>query len=145
MQDNTQEIKYRDYMSGCISQPLPNAGAISSTTQFFLFFLDLFILLIWWHLTLQNRTCWQLHSEPAPPPNCWSAKVMLSKRSVLHVLLPSHSIKTYAIKNCSVKMRSADQYNHSFSVRSMGGVVKEGLTDGFNNKAQITKVLKVCE
>lgn len=42
-------------------------------------------------------------------------------------------------------MRTADQYNHSFSVRSMRGVVKEGLTDGFNNKAQITEVVKVCE
>lgn len=30
-------------MSVCISQLLPNAGAISSTTQFFLFFLALFI------------------------------------------------------------------------------------------------------
>lgn len=26
-----------------------------------------------------------------------------------------------------------------------GGVVREGLTDGFNNKAQLTEVVKVCE
>lgn len=56
-----------------------------------------------------------------------------------------NSIKTYVIKIHSVKMRTADQYNHSFSVRSMGGVVREGLTDGFNNKAQLTEVVKVCE
>lgn len=42
-------------------------------------------------------------------------------------------------------MRTADQYNHSFVVRSMGGVVTEGLTDGFNNKTQLTEVVKVCE
>lgn len=27
----------------------------------------------------------------------------------------------------------------------MGGVVREGLTDGFSNKAQLTEVVKVCE
>lgn len=42
-------------------------------------------------------------------------------------------------------MRTADQYNHSFLFRSMGGVVREGLTDGFDNKAQFTEVVKVCE
>lgn len=42
-------------------------------------------------------------------------------------------------------MRTADQYNHGFLVTSMGGVVREGLTDGFNNKAQLTEVVKVSE
>lgn len=42
-------------------------------------------------------------------------------------------------------MRTADQYNHSFLVSGMGGVEREGLTDGFNNKAQLTEVVKVCE
>lgn len=27
----------------------------------------------------------------------------------------------------------------------MGGVTREGLTDGFDNKAQLTEVVKVCE
>lgn len=27
----------------------------------------------------------------------------------------------------------------------MRGVVREGLTDGFDNKAQLTEVVKVCE
>lgn len=27
----------------------------------------------------------------------------------------------------------------------MGGVVREGLTDGFDDKAQLTEVVKVCE
>lgn len=108
MQDNTKEIKYKDFMPLCISHPLPNARAISPTMQFFLFFLALFILLICWHLTLQNRICWQPHSVPAPTSNCWSAEVMLSKRSFLQVSLPSHSFKTYAIKiflsKCELKI-----------------------------------------
>lgn len=144
MKDNTQEIKHRDFMSMCISHPLPNAGAISPTTQLFLFFLALFILLICWHLTLWNRTCWQLHSVPPPTPNSWSAKVMLSKRSFLHVLLPSHSFKTHAIKIVPSK-RELQISKISFLLRRMGGVMREGLTDGFDNKAQLTEVVKVCE
>lgn len=42
-------------------------------------------------------------------------------------------------------MRTANQYYHSFLARSMGVVVRVGLTDGFNTKAQLTEVVKVCE
>lgn len=42
-------------------------------------------------------------------------------------------------------MRTANQYNHSFLARSVGVVVREGLTDGFSIQAQLTEVVKVCE
>lgn len=135
-------------MSAHISQPLPNVRAISSTTQFFLLFLALFIYfanMVTPDILEQTLLAALLGASIST--QLLVCKSNAERKNRFYMCGYHHnSIKTYVIKNCSVKMRTADLYNHSFLVRrSMGGAVREGLTDGFNNKEQLTDVVKVCE
>lgn len=132
---NTGQYTRNKIQGLCIGmhfQPLPNARDISLSYLFRHATFPVLFGLIYlfcqygdtWHCTRElagsSSQCQHQHPTVGLQKQCWA------KDWVYMCRYHHNSIKTYAIKNHSVKMRTADLYNHSFLVTSMGGVVRDG-------------------